>query len=213
MRWASIIELEKDHVFYKRGSEIHNFRLPRWYELPEEEVLRQTMLKYIEEHLSPLFPGRTIITGTMVQNYIKWGLAPRPVNRRYGRIHMVHFIVLSVLKEIISIQYVHTGISLLTRLMSTELAYDSFCDQIEDSMQRVTAFLLEPIPVTKLLEIGGLKVPLERLNLAFICESLAFKLIAEMFIDQQGLMGSLLLHKEPVGPESDINNQNEKESK
>ncbi|HZW98047.1 MAG TPA: DUF1836 domain-containing protein [Bacillota bacterium] len=200
-------------MFYKRAREIHNFRLPRWRELPEEEVLRGTMLQYIEEHLSPLFPDRVIITGTMVQNYIKWGLAPRPVNRRYGRIHMVHFIVLSVLKEIISTQYVHTGISLLTRLMNTELAYDSFCDRIEDSMQRVTAFLLKPIPETEPLEFRGLNVPLKKLNLAFICESLAFKLLAEMFIDQQGLMGSLVLDKEAVDWELEINNINKKESK
>lgn len=211
MREVPIIRLKEDHVLYKRASEIHNFRLPRWRELPEEEVLRQNMLQYIDEKLTPLFSDRTIITGTMVQNYIKWGLAPRPVNRRYGRIHLVHFIVLSVLKEIISIQYVHTGISLLTRLMSTELAYDSFCEQIEDSMQRVTAFLLKPIPETEPLQFGGLNVSLQKLNLAFICESLAFKLLAEMFIDQQGLMGSLLLDKKTVDPESEINYVEERE--
>ena len=107
MREVPIIRLKEDHLLYKRASEIHKFRLPRWRELPEEEVLRQNMLQYIDEKLTPLFSDRTIITGTMVQNYIKWGLAPRPVNRRYGRIHLVHFIVLSVLKEIISIQYVN----------------------------------------------------------------------------------------------------------
>jgi hypothetical protein len=211
MREVPIIRLKEDHLLYKRASEIHKFRLPRWRELPEEEVLRQNMLQYIDEKLTPLFSDRTIITGTMVQNYIKWGLAPRPVNRRYGRIHLVHFIVLSVLKEIISIQYVHTGISLLTRLMSTELAYDSFCEQIEDSMQRVTAFLLKPIPETEPLQFGGLNVSLQKLNLAFICESLAFKLLAEMFIDQQGLMGSLLLDKKTVDPESEINYVEERE--
>lgn len=211
MREVPIIRLKEDHLLYKRASEIHKFRLPRWRELPEEEVLRQNMLQYIDEKLTPLFSDRTIITGTMVQNYIKWGLAPRSVNRRYGRIHLVHFIVLSVLKEIISIQYVHTGISLLTRLMSTELAYDSFCEQIEDSMQRVTAFLLKPIPETEPLQFGGLNVSLQKLNLAFICESLAFKLLAEMFIDQQGLMGSLLLDKKTVDPESEINYVEERE--
>ncbi|MGI6090848.1 MAG: DUF1836 domain-containing protein [Saccharofermentanales bacterium] len=185
------MKLREDHIFLTRGRVLRDFHLPRWNELPTEEMLRQPMLDYIEQALVPLFPERAIITGTMVQNYIKWGLAPRPVNRKYRRIHFAYFIVLSIFKEIIPTQIVHTGINLQTRLMSIEQAYDSFCAQIEDSLRRATSFLLEPLPEDKLLIFDGLKVPLHKLNLAFICESLAFKLVAEMFIAEQGIMGAL----------------------
>ncbi len=185
------MKLQEDHIFSIRGRVLRDFILPRWSELPSEEMLRQPMLDYIGQALVPLFPERAIITGTMVQNYIKWGLAPRPVNRKYGRIHFAYFIVLSIFKEIIPIQIVHTGINLQTRLMSIEQAYDSFCAQIEDSLRRVTSFLPEPLPEDKLLIFDGLKVPLRKLNLAFVCESLAFKLVAEMFIAEQGIMGTL----------------------
>ena len=99
--------------------------------------------------------------------------------------------MLSIFKEIIPTQIVHTGINLQTRLMSIEQAYDSFCAQIEDSLRRATSFLLEPLAEDKWLIFDGLQVSLSKLNLAFVCESLAFKLVAEMFIAEQGIMGAL----------------------
>ncbi len=182
------MDLSREHLFLRRANEIQQFRLPRWSELPQERMLRQPMLQYIDELLSPLFAQNTIITGTMVQNYVKWGLAPRPVNRYYNDIHIAYFIVLSILKEIIPMQSVYTGINLLTRLMSIEAAYDSFCLQMEDSLTRVTSFLFQPLQKSLQLEFAGLKTDPEKLTLAFVCESLAFKLVAEMFINEQGFM-------------------------
>ena len=56
------MKLKEDHVFLTRGKVLRDFHLPRWSELPAEEMLRQPMLDYIEQALVPLFPERAIIT-------------------------------------------------------------------------------------------------------------------------------------------------------
>lgn len=190
--------LDKQHILYKRASEIHSFRLPSWRELPDEYMMRKKMLDYIDDVLEPLFPERSVLTGTMVQNYIKWHLVPNPLNRKYNRIHIAHFIVLSLLKEIITIQNIREGILLQTKWLDLSEAYTRFSRHMEDALRRASGFLLGEVSQEKEIEIEGLKAPLETLNLAYVCEALAFKFMAEIFIKEEGLLGSLASGKKPL---------------
>ena len=180
----------QNHDLRRRLNSLNKFRLPRWDDLPDEGLMRQKMLDYIDELLSPLLDKDQIITGTMVENYIKWGMAPSPAGRKYNRVHFAHFIVLSILKEVTAMQNISHGIILQTKIIPLSAAYDSFCQLLEDALKRQTSTLLQEIESEKNVEIQGFETSLKTLNLAFVCEALVNKLLAESFILEQGLFNS-----------------------
>jgi len=74
-------------------------RLPRWAELPDLELYMDQVLSLIERYLGsyPGFDGRGL-TASMVNNYVKLGVMPPPVRKKYTRVHLAYLIVICVLK-------------------------------------------------------------------------------------------------------------------
>lgn len=183
----------------ERKEELLSFHLPRWSELPSENRLRQATLDYIGEVLRPLSGMREPLTGTMVQNYIKWGLLPRPEKRRYGRRHIARLIALAILKEVLPIQRIHSGMVLQTRLVSEMAAYDLFGSYLENALRRACRMFAQLDGGARTIELEGLRTGIHGATLAFICESFAFKLIAEHIIEEQGI-ARIQSQKSPLEP-------------
>ena len=63
------------------GPTIENVHLPRWHELPDIELYMDQVITLIEKYLSPLITleKHTLLTSSMVNNYVKHGLIPAPV--------------------------------------------------------------------------------------------------------------------------------------
>lgn len=171
----------------ERKEDLQSFRLPRWEELPAEGSLRLATLNYINAVLRPILSVHEPLTGTMVQNYIKWGLLPRPENRRYSRKHVARLFVLAILKEVLPIQMIHSGIVLQTRLLGDPEAYDLFGQLLENALRRASLFIDQLERGTEKVSLEGLETDIPGAVLAFVCESFAFKLIAEDLIENQGI--------------------------
>lgn len=186
---ADLISIDQ-HPLRQLGLDFQAFHLPRWEELPAEPMMRKAFLDYIHDIFKPI-TDREVLTGTMVQNYIKWGLVPRPLDRKYTRIHLAYAIVISILKEIIHLENIQLGAVMQTKLMTTAQAYDVFAGLLEDALKRQSKFLLEPVPINQEIIFEPLKCKLENLNLAYICEAYSFKLLGERFIELGGFAYSL----------------------
>lgn len=184
-------EISKNAFLFELEEELLSFHLPRWLELPEESRLRHATLTYINDALSPILGVHEPLTGTMVQNYIKWGLLPRPENRRYSRKHISRLLVLAILKEVLPIQKIYRGIDLQTRLLSDAEAFDLFGRLLENALRRACRFLEQLNRGQEILELEGLKTGITGATLAFVCESFAFKLIAERLIENKGMTNIL----------------------
>ena len=63
------------------GQQLENVHLPRWHELPDIELYMDQVITLIEKYLSPLITleKHTLLTSSMVNNYVKHGLIPAPV--------------------------------------------------------------------------------------------------------------------------------------
>ena len=110
-----------------------NVHLPRWNELPDMDLYKDQVVSLILRYLSAFSEeGMDIITPSMINNYVKWKVVPAPSRRKqYGRPQLAGLIIVSLLKQVVSIADIKAGMESQQALSGDEKAYDSFCDSFE----------------------------------------------------------------------------------
>lgn len=112
--------------------------LPRWRELPDLDLYMDQVLALIDRYLSA-YPGfdRKGLTSSMVNNYVKLGVMPPPVRKKYTRSHLAHLIVICVLKPCLPIASIQQILSCELAATTEEVFYDRFCGMFEQTGQAV----------------------------------------------------------------------------
>ena len=67
--------------------EIVNIDLPQWELLPDIGLYMDQVITLMDRTFSPALP-KGEMTKSMVNNYVKVGLIPRPVGKKYDREHL-----------------------------------------------------------------------------------------------------------------------------
>ncbi len=111
-------------------------RLPHWDELPDLELYMDQVLSLIERYLGS-YPGfdRKGLTASMVNNYVKLGVMPPPVKKKYTRSHLAHLIVICVLKACLPIDSIKNMIARSVHAGDEGTVYDEFCALFEDAVR------------------------------------------------------------------------------
>lgn len=84
---------------------IKNFKAESWSQFPNIDLYMDQVITYLERLLN-IFEKPTnnsIITASMVNNYVKEGYLKRPVNKKYDRDHLATLYILSMLKPVLPI--------------------------------------------------------------------------------------------------------------
>ena len=81
------------------------------------------------------------LTSSMINNYVKNGIIPKPVNKKYYRDHIGVLMVVAVLKELLPLESIKEGIDLQLGIMGIERAYNEFMDILEESLRDLLAAL------------------------------------------------------------------------
>jgi len=117
-------------------SDFH-FHLPRWENLPDIELYLDQVIKYLEDHLDPFFVDKTekIITKAMVNNYVKHGVLTPPVKKKYGKSHLAQLFVISLMKQVYSINDIKVLIRFALGVAAVDVSYNKFCDVLEESIE------------------------------------------------------------------------------
>lgn len=153
--------------------DILDFHCPRYNELPSIAFYKDQVILYIEETLKPLNlnPEEKLLTPTMLNNYVKQKVVSPPLNRRYNEKHLAYLIVVCLLKQVYSLTEICELIKNQIGSCPTEVAYDLFCDELEDALKYVFSRrdqeLSTPDPVTLEREIAQ-SVVLSLANKLFI---------------------------------------------
>ena len=67
------------------------YRLPRWEDLPTFDIYMDQLITLVKQYLKDLFDEEdVIITSSMINNYVKMELIPKPVKKRYNREHIAY---------------------------------------------------------------------------------------------------------------------------
>ncbi|NMW85784.1 DUF1836 domain-containing protein [Peptoniphilus sp. AGMB00490] len=122
---------------------VRNWKLLRWDELPDFEIYNDQLLSIVLSQVSP-FLSEKDISPSMINNYVKQNLMPKPVKKRYSKEHIALLTAISFVKQVFTMEEVGRGIKLYLEGKEFKDAYDSFCDIMEDQIRLV--FLGEEIP-------------------------------------------------------------------
>ena len=112
---------------------IEEFRMPRYREIPDVGLYLDQTVKYINRFLTPL--GCMEITSSMVSNYVKKGYISNPVKKQYDAEQIAYLFFISVAKSVLSMENIVRLFTMQKRMYNAEIAYDFFCDELENMLQ------------------------------------------------------------------------------
>ena len=116
-------------------SNIQEFRLPRYSEIPNVGLYLEQVAKYINGYLAPL--GCIELTTSMISNYVKKGIIPNPVKKQYYSEQVAYLFFITIAKSVISIENTSVIIKMQKEVYETETAYDYFCEEFERMLKSV----------------------------------------------------------------------------
>ena len=132
---------------------ITNFHMPRWSELPKFDLYLDQTVNILEKYLKNCIGNKeeTIITKTMINNYVKQGLIKPPKKKKYNRIHIATLLVICILKQIYSINDISELITLATKTARM------FCDALEKAILYTFEGVEYTLPENSIFEQSLLK--------------------------------------------------------
>lgn len=116
--------------------EILNIDLPQWEMLPDIGLYMDQVVTLMDRTFSPALP-KGEMTKSMVNNYVKVGMIPRPVGKKYDREHLAMLLMICVFKQALSMESISRLLSFLCE-KDVRTGYDTFCAivrKIEESAQ------------------------------------------------------------------------------
>jgi len=120
---------------------MQSIRLPRWDDLPEIDLYVDQVLSFIELWLGESYRNeeKSLMTKTMVNNYVKLGILQPPVKKRYDRLAVASLFVICILKTVYSMEDITKLIHLALEVNTPKASYNRFCDAIEQALNIVYA--------------------------------------------------------------------------
>ena len=88
--------------------QLSEHRTVRWENLPDLPLYMDQVVTYLERQLE-LFQSvqsEKLVTASMVNNYVKSKLIPRPEKKKYTREHLARLLMVCTLKQVLPIQQV-----------------------------------------------------------------------------------------------------------
>ena len=167
---------------YEYSKAMSEVKLILWDDLPDFAIYIDQLLQIVSDEISFMHNGEEkLITKSMINNYVKWGMMPKPVKKKYEKMHIAYVIVITILKQVLPISKIKDGIQLQVALQGNErTAYNSFCEAFEESMRKVFVPILEENSPYVLEER---KIKYEKLAISSITTALSHKLLTEKIIE------------------------------
>ena len=94
--------------------EIRALELPEWEILPDIGLYMDQVVTLMDRTFSPTLP-KGEMTKSMVNNYVKVGMIPRPAGKKYDRDHLAMLIMIGVLKQALSMESISRLLEVICR--------------------------------------------------------------------------------------------------
>ena len=111
------------------------FALPRYADLPQMGLYLDQTVQYVNSYFRT-FCG-VELTPSMVSNYVKKGILPHPVRKKYSREQLASLLYIAVSKTVLSMENIDTLFKMQRQHFSAAQAYDYFCDELENCLPYV----------------------------------------------------------------------------
>lgn len=88
-------------------SKLPNHSIPKWSDLPEIDLYMDQVIALMEKYLTDSSsPDSKLITSSMINNYVKLGIMPAPIKKKYSREHLAYLVIICSLKQVMPISHI-----------------------------------------------------------------------------------------------------------
>lgn len=115
-----------------RITDIADFRLPRYAQIPDVGLYLEQVVRYINARLAPL--SEPELTSSMVSNYVKQKLIPAPMKKQYTAEHLARLLFVAVVKPVVPLEGLRLMFGIQEENYTLQTAYDYFCDEFENML-------------------------------------------------------------------------------
>lgn len=125
---------------------IKEYHLPYWDQLISIDLYMDQVIVLMNKYLyifNKTSNEETIITSSMVNNYVKLKIIPAPEKKKYSRRHIAYLIIVCILKQTLSISTIKKIIPLDIPESEAKIIYDSFVHNQRKSLCYVTEKIRE----------------------------------------------------------------------
>lgn len=113
---------------------LRDCRLNEWDRLPDLELYMDQVIGYMEKQLAVYGIGDAkTLTPSMINNYVKEGVIPRPEHKKYNRTHLAMLTMICAFKQIMPIADIKKLLD-EQNAVSMEQSYNSFCETQERAL-------------------------------------------------------------------------------
>jgi|LSQX01.3.fsa_nt_gb hypothetical protein len=151
-------------------------QLPNWDKLPDIDLYMDQVVTYIISQLQiDETEKESILTPSMVNNYVKSGALPSPIQKKYNKEHLFYLIVFRTLKSVLSINSI--------KQLFDNIVKDNEISTIHDNFKNIFESLLQKTIQSVTSEINDDIDSLSQLALRLAIEAHVKKVIAEKIIE------------------------------
>ncbi len=115
----------------------------------------------------------------MVNNYVKQGLLPPTVKKRYSREHVARLIEICIAKQVHSITEISRLLDVQNALFDIETAYNYICTELENVL--LSTFSNQPLPEDSAICNQDARLLVRDTTIAFAYKLYTHKLCDELF--------------------------------
>ncbi len=106
-------------------SKLSEVQFPRWEQLPAIDLYMDQIVQYLNTQLEPLnFDNNTVLTKSMINNYVKNSIVKAPVKKQYSNYHLAYLMVVILLKPCFSLQEISKMITIYHNLDDHDVSRD-----------------------------------------------------------------------------------------
>src|SRR5699024_12477126 len=103
--------------------------MPRWEDITDIPLYMDQLIAVVTQYLEPfqIFSSdKKPVTSSMVNNYVKLGLIPKPIKRHYNKRHIAYLIVITLFKELILILIIRIVLIFLANIKVTSYEFTHY---------------------------------------------------------------------------------------
>lgn len=111
-----------------RAAELADFHLLASNDIPKIDLYMEQVTSLLEQEMGDSLRRKDecVFTNTMINNYTKDGVLPRPQNKRYNRRHILTLIYIFLLKQNLQIPEIKRFTSMIQSSEQLDVLYDIF---------------------------------------------------------------------------------------
>jgi len=134
----------------KVENDFKTFRVQRYTELPDIDLYMEQVISFVNKNLGIFSQGgEYLITSSMINNYVKYGIIPPPEKKKYKRRHIAYIFVVYFLKQVLTMSEIKKIFRHEIKNNGERESYDYFCNELERALRGCCGANVEEISPKK----------------------------------------------------------------